>query len=93
MLSPKYASEYAYLVYSFVAGAKDYYEGRLTDFSKVGFAAPDPRTVRAARARGYDLSDLRARTVRGDDFSRFDLLLALDRGHRRELQQLVECLE
>ena len=45
MLSPKFASEYAYLIYNFVVGAKDYYEGRLTDFSKVGFAAPDARTL------------------------------------------------
>jgi len=45
MLSPRLASEYAYLIYNFVVGAKDYYEGRLTDFSQVGFAAPDARTV------------------------------------------------
>ncbi len=46
MLSPKFASEYAYLLYNFVVGAKDYYDGRLADFSKVGFAAPDARTLR-----------------------------------------------
>ncbi len=45
MLSPKFASEYAYLLYNFVVGAKDYYDGKLTDFTKVGFAAPDPRTL------------------------------------------------
>ncbi|MFM1851980.1 MAG: hypothetical protein RIS54_1664 [Verrucomicrobiota bacterium] len=44
MISPGLASEYAYLIYNFVAGAKDYYEGRTTDFSQVGFAAPDDRT-------------------------------------------------
>ena len=50
MLSPRFASEYAYLIYNFVVGAKDYYEGRLTDFSKVGFAAPDARTLRVTLA-------------------------------------------
>ena len=45
ILSPKLAAEYAYLVYNFVAGAKDYYQGRITDFSQVGFKAPDQRTL------------------------------------------------
>ncbi len=45
MLSPKFAAEYAYLLYNFVVGAKDYYDGKLTDFAKVGFAAPDARTL------------------------------------------------
>ncbi len=44
ILQPSLAAEYAYLVYNFVAGAKDFYEGRLTDFSRVGFKAPDDRT-------------------------------------------------
>jgi oligopeptide transport system substrate-binding protein len=45
MLSPKLAAEYAYLIYNFVAGAKDYYEGKITDFAQVGFKAPDERTL------------------------------------------------
>jgi oligopeptide transport system substrate-binding protein len=44
ILQPTLASEYAYLVYNFVSGAKDFYEGRLKDFSQVGFKAPDDRT-------------------------------------------------
>ena len=44
MISPALASEYAYLVYNFVVGAKDYYLGKITDFSRVGFKAPDDRT-------------------------------------------------
>jgi len=44
ILQPSLAAEYAYLVYNFVAGAKDFYEGRLKDFSQVGFKAPDDRT-------------------------------------------------
>ncbi len=42
---------------------------------------PDPRTRKAAIARGYDLSALRARKLEGADFQRFDLLLAMDLGH------------
>ncbi len=43
--------------------------------------APDPRTQKAALRRGYDLSKLRARKLDQLDFQRFDLLLAMDRGH------------
>ncbi|RZI40973.1 low molecular weight phosphotyrosine protein phosphatase [Herbaspirillum sp. HC18] len=39
---------------------------------------PDPRAQFAARRRGYDLSELRARQVEVDDFERFDLVLAMD---------------
>lgn len=48
-------------------------------------AAPDPRTVAAARARGVDLSALRARKVVAADFERFDLILAMDEAHHRHL--------
>ncbi len=43
--------------------------------------APDPRAQKAAAQKGYDLSKLRARKLDGLDFERFDLLLAMDRGH------------
>jgi len=44
--------------------------------------APDPRSQAAARARGYELSHLRARRVRTPtDFELFDLILAADRTH------------
>jgi protein-tyrosine phosphatase len=42
---------------------------------------PDPRTVSTARTRGYDLSPLRARKLVVADFNRFDMILAMDRGH------------
>jgi oligopeptide transport system substrate-binding protein len=45
MISPNFASQYAYLVYNFVKNAKDYYDGKITDFSLVGFKAPDDRTL------------------------------------------------
>lgn len=50
--------------------------------------APDARTIRAAAQRGYRLDDLRARQVQADDFSRFDLLLAMDRPVLEVLQRL-----
>ncbi len=46
---------------------------------------PDPRTQQAARARGYDLSMLRARAVVPEDYERFDLLLAMDEFNRAAL--------
>jgi oligopeptide transport system substrate-binding protein len=46
MLTPSFAAEYAYLLYNFVQGAKEYYSGKLTDFSQVGFRAIDARTLR-----------------------------------------------
>jgi oligopeptide transport system substrate-binding protein len=45
MLSPKLAAEYAYLVFNFVVGAKDYYLGKINDFAQVGFKATDERTL------------------------------------------------
>jgi protein-tyrosine phosphatase len=47
---------------------------------------PDPRSIEAARRRGYDLSGLRARQVVADDFRRFDYVLAMDRANLVELQ-------
>jgi len=40
--------------------------------------APDARSSRAARRRGYDLSALRARRVNELDFAHFDCILAMD---------------
>lgn len=39
---------------------------------------PDQRSQQAARRRGYDLSEQRARKVQAQDFQQFDLLLAMD---------------
>jgi protein-tyrosine phosphatase len=50
---------------------------------------PDERTQRHAKGRGYDLSRLRARQVEPFDFERFDLIVALDRGHLRELHRMA----
>ena len=45
ILTPSLAAEYANMIYDFVEGAKDYYDGRETDFAKVGFRALDARTL------------------------------------------------
>jgi len=50
MVSPNFASEYAYLVYNFMAGAKDYYDGRLSDPSKIGAKAIDEHTLEVTLA-------------------------------------------
>lgn len=49
---------------------------------------PDPRSVAAAAERGIDISMLRARQVDLGDFSRFDLILAMDRQNLQDLRQL-----
>lgn len=59
------------------AGTHDYHRG----------APPDPRACRIAHGRGYDLASLRARQVVAADFARFDLILAMDRGHQRLLER------
>jgi protein-tyrosine phosphatase len=51
-------------------------------------SAPDPRSRRAALSRGIDISGLRARQVRMEDFSRFDLILAMDRENLGELRAM-----
>lgn len=48
---------------------------------------PDPRSIRHAKMRGYDLSGLRARQVHADDFQSFDLILAADELNLHELRR------
>jgi len=60
------------------AGTGDWHVGK----------APDARTRAAALRRGYDLSSLRARQVSVADFSRYDLVLAMDNANLRDLKRL-----
>ena len=60
------------------AGTQNYHSG----------APPDPRSIAAGAARGFDLSGLRARRVRTDDFHTFDLILAMDSDHLAHLAAL-----
>ncbi|MBL4827485.1 MAG: low molecular weight phosphotyrosine protein phosphatase [Spongiibacteraceae bacterium] len=63
------------------AGTGDWHIGR----------SPDVRTAQTAAAHGYDLSALRARQVRVDDFKHFDYVLAMDNSNLNDLQ--VMCPE
>ncbi|MFD2641061.1 low molecular weight protein-tyrosine-phosphatase [Pseudomonas japonica] len=49
---------------------------------------PDSRTRRAAQLRGYDLSAQRAQQVSREDFSRYDLILAMDKSNLAHLQAM-----
>ena len=74
------------------AGTHNYHPGE----------APDERSQRHAKRRGYDLSDLRARQIAREDFGQHDLLLAMDwdnlalaeercpEEHRKKLRRLTE---
>jgi len=57
------------------AGTGDYHIGK----------SPDARSQATAAQRGYDLSPLRARQVRTEDFERFDFVLAMDRSNLSNL--------
>jgi protein-tyrosine phosphatase len=60
------------------AGTADYHVGD----------PPDRRSHRAAQLRGIDISGLRGRQVQTADFSRFDLILAMDDDNLRDLERL-----
>jgi protein-tyrosine phosphatase len=60
------------------AGTHDYHIGD----------APDARTQRAAKQRGYEMSHLRGRQVAAADFSRFDYVLAMDEANLAILERL-----
>ena len=61
------------------AGTHDYHVGE----------CPDPRTQKHANRRGYDLSAQRAMQVARSHFEEFDYILAMDRGHLRQLRSLA----
>lgn len=50
--------------------------------------APDRRAVAVAARHGVDISGLRARKVKRDDFDRFDMVIALDRDNLADLARL-----
>ncbi|UCV01784.1 low molecular weight protein-tyrosine-phosphatase [Azonexus sp. IMCC34842] len=51
--------------------------------------APDARTQRAAAARGYNLTQFRARKVARQDLDYFDLILAMDRSNLENLLRMA----
>lgn len=49
---------------------------------------PDSRMIKAAGARGYDLTSQRARQVSEQDFFQFDQIFAMDRDNLRNLKHV-----
>jgi protein-tyrosine phosphatase len=49
---------------------------------------PHPPMIASARARGYDLSPLRARRIVASDFGRFDLILGMDRANLAAVERI-----
>jgi protein-tyrosine phosphatase len=49
---------------------------------------PHPPAIAAAARRGYDLSALRARRITPADFDAFDVILAMDRANRDDIERL-----
>lgn len=60
------------------AGTADWHIGK----------TPDPRTIKAAAKRGYDLSALQGRQAVAEDFHKFDLILAMDESNLTNLQAI-----
>ena len=52
--------------------------------------APDQRSQAHALKRGYDLSTLRARQLKMQDFLAFDLILAMDLENLQDIQTLLQ---
>ena len=49
---------------------------------------PHPPMIKAAKARGYDLSPLRARQINPEDFHRFDRIFVMDDRNLRDVMAL-----
>jgi len=49
---------------------------------------PDPRAVKAAKRRGYDLTAIRGRQVSADDFARFGWIIAMDESTLKSLEKM-----
>lgn len=50
---------------------------------------PDERAIAVAEKQGIDISGMRARQVRGEDFRSFDYILALDPQNLRDLRKIA----
>jgi protein-tyrosine phosphatase len=61
------------------AGTHDYHVGE----------CPDARSMKHASRRGYDLSAQRAMQVAREHFHEYDYILAMDRGHLRQLKAIA----
>jgi protein-tyrosine phosphatase len=63
------------------AGTHDYHQGE----------PPDSRSVKHARSRGYDLSDLRARLLTSEELERADLVLVMDEVNQSTVEDLCSA--
>ena len=61
------------------AGTHDFHVGK----------PPFPLAMQHAKLRGYDLTHMIARRVRGDDFDNFDVILGMSREHISSLRQIA----
>lgn len=61
------------------AGTSDWHVGK----------APDSRSLRAAKLRGYDMSAQRAQQAKAADFNTYDLILAMDHSNLRDLKAIA----
>ena len=59
------------------AGILDYHQGK----------QPDTRSMSVARAKGYQFQGFESRPVVLNDFSQFDLILAMDKQNLKDLSQ------
>jgi protein-tyrosine phosphatase len=50
-------------------------------------ALPDQRSIQVARKYGIDITDQRARKIRGIDFEEFDLIFAMDESNYKDLMR------
>ena len=50
--------------------------------------SPDRRGIQVADAHGVSMTGLKARHAKAQDFHDFDLIIAMDRGHYEELEEI-----
>ncbi|WP_316824326.1 low molecular weight protein-tyrosine-phosphatase [Pedobacter miscanthi] len=55
--------------------------------------APDHRSIAAAKALGYDISQQRAQQFNHSMFAKYDLILVMDRNNLADVQSLAKTVE
>jgi protein-tyrosine phosphatase len=65
-----------------------YIDSAATSIYHVG-DPPDPRTIDAAKQRGYDLTSIVSRQVAKKDFEQFDMILAMDKENYTNLVDMA----
>ncbi len=70
-------------------GLEAYCESAGTHGYHIGEKA-DYRAIETASKHGLDMNDLRARQLQPEDFEKFDVLLAMDKGHERAMRRIAD---